>query len=680
MQFRFLLAKLARQRRHVSEILNLLLATLALPAAFLVRFEFPLDADHQRMLPRAVVLALGIKFAVFRVYSIRDLAWRYLGFDDLLRICVANLTASMALAGLLRLEFGGALPRSMYLLDLLLSLSLLTGARAAARLMVGHRPTRGRWAKSDAQKRLGILIYGAGQAGRRILEEIRENQTLGVEVKGFIDDDPAKRNLRIGGVRVQGTGEQLAEAALHLSIQEIWLALPVASTTQVAAILDHCRQAQLPVKRIPPLAELLQSRILLDQLREIQIEDLLGRAPVRSDESPVDIRALIAGKVILVTGAGGSIGSELCRQIARLHPRALVGLDCAETALYQIDQQMREQFPHVPFYPEVGNIQNRRRLNDLFACYRPAAVYHAAAYKHVPLMESHVFEAIENNVFGTCTLARVARNYGVQNFVLISSDKAVRPTNVMGATKRLSEQMCLGRATDQRITPISPFPRSRRAAGKRPTRFLAVRFGNVLGSSGSVVPLFRRQIAAGGPVTVTHPEMQRYFMTIPEAAELVLQATSLGSMEVSEAEISGGDIFVLDMGEPVKILDLAKKMISLSGLCPGRDIQIEFSGVRPGEKLFEELQGETEDTLPTRHPKIRVYRARNPADKHSVALSLLKPLRQSVARRDLADTIAQLKELIPEYSPSMQLLSQALGPEAEMRRPKAVGASMSISA
>jgi FlaA1/EpsC-like NDP-sugar epimerase len=364
--------------------------------------------------------------------------------------------------------------------------------------------------------------------------------------------------------------------------------------------------------------------VLVDQIREVRLEDLLGRAPVRLEQSL--IRARLSGRVVLVTGAGGSIGSELCRQIARYSPRAIVGLDNAETALYQIDQELREQFPNLAFYPEIGSIQNRRRLDEVFRSHRPALVYHAAAYKHVPLMEAHLFEAVENNVFGTRNVVRAALAAEAEDFILVSSDKAVRPTNVMGATKRLAELICA-------------------TAGPK---FRAVRFGNVLGSNGSVIPLFKRQIAAGGPVTVTHPEIRRFFMTISEAAELVLQASAMGR---------GGEIFVLDMGEPVRIQDLARNLILLSGLKPDVHIRIEFSGLRPGEKLYEELSGIEEDTVSTRHTKIRIFTGSGPSQE--MISRCLEDLRRSTEARDAAGVVLSLKELAPDYNPSSFLLRKA---------------------
>lgn len=613
-----MMALLVKHRRLVSETAQMALAAAALTAAFLLRFEFTLDPMYARMLVRSLPFLLLAKFFVFRAFELRDLTWRYLGFRDLIRIASANAAASAIVTVVLRIAFGAAFPRSIHILDLLLCVTLMVGARVLARIILetpSERPQR------------RILIYGAGKAGVTVLSEIRANPQLGYEVAGFLDDDPQKRNLRLNGARVLGGIETLEGVARKQRVEQVLIALPNATGAQIRAILERCRAAQVAAKRIPALAELMDHKVLVDQIRDVRLEDLLGRAPARLDSEM--IRARLSGRVVMVTGAGGSIGSELCRQIARYGPRALVGFDNAETALYQIDQEMREQFPDVPFYPEIGSIQNRRRLDEVFRDHRPASVYHAAAYKHVPMMEAHMFEAVENNVFGTRNVVRAAA--GVEDFVLVSSDKAVRSTNVMGATKRLAELICS-------------------AAGPK---FRAVRFGNVLGSNGSVIPLFKRQIAAGGPVTITHPEIRRFFMTIPEAAELVLQAAAMQVAAMGQ----GGEIFVLDMGEPVRIQDLARNLILLSGLKPDVDIPIEFTGLRPGEKLYEEVNGMEENTVPTSHSQIRVFTGRGAS--HETLSRGLEDLRRATEARDAAGVVLSLKELAPDYNPSSFLLRRA---------------------
>ena len=366
------------------------------------------------------------------------------------------------------------------------------------------------------------------------------------------------------------------------------------------------------------------------QIREIAVEDLLGRKPVHLDMDR--IRERIQGRVVMVTGAAGSIGSEICRQIARFRPLAIVGFDEAETPLFHIDREMAKNFPYITFYPEIGSITSRRTLKRVMQHYHPSVLYHAAAYKHVPLMEKHVFAAVETNIFGTWNVARAAAEHGVDDFVMISTDKAVRPTSMMGATKRTAELLI----------------RALQMEGG--TKFVAVRFGNVLGSNGSVIPIFKEQIAAGGPVTVTHPEMTRYFMTIPEAAQLVLQAFSIGK---------GGEVFVLEMGEPVRIADLAKNLILLSGLQPERDIEIQFTGLRPGEKMCEELNLQDEHLIPTSHAKIRSYVCHQNIDAMQIKASLQR-LQAIVEEQDMANLVLLLKELVPDYNPGAEVLKAAL--------------------
>jgi FlaA1/EpsC-like NDP-sugar epimerase len=634
---------LFQHRRWISEAIHGGLAALALAGSFLLRFEFTLDAGYRHMLLESVPVLLVAKLAVFRIFTLRDLAWRYMGFSDLSRIVLANAAAAAAATVALRATVGSAVPRSIHVLDLLVCLSLMAGARAAIRILLearsryearyqpasgdpGNAQRRGRQAPPERR----IVIYGAGKAGVTLLAEIQANPQIGYRVAGFLDDDPQKRNLRIHGVRVMGGREELPAIARKQRVDEVLLALPGASGNQMTAILEKCHSARVAAKRVPALAELMENRVLVEQVREVRLEDLLGRPTVQLEEG--GIRERLAGRVVLVTGAGGSIGSELCRQIARYRPEALIGFDQAETALYHIDQELREKLPGVAFIPEVGNIQSRQRLEEVFREHRPASVYHAAAYKHVPMMEGHLFEAVENNVLGTRNVAQAAAKSGAEDFVLVSSDKAVRPANVMGATKRLAELVCLA----------SGSPGGR-------TRFMAVRFGNVLGSSGSVIPLFRRQIAAGGPVTVTHPEMRRFFMTIPEAAQLVLQAAAMGA---------GGEIFVLDMGKAVRIVDLARNMVLLSGLKPDEDIRIEFSGIRPGEKLCEELSALEEDTAPTPHAQIRIFAGLSAG--RDVMAKHLEDLRRFSEARDAAGLVLCLKEIVPDYNPSSLVLRRAL--------------------
>jgi len=453
------------------------------------------------------------------------------------------------------------------------------------------------------------------------------------EVIGLIDDDPEKDGLNFHGMRVLGSGKELGIVAKKHFIKKVLIAIPSATGPQMVRILRFAVDAAVEYKMVPSLGALLQGTELGKQIRDVAVEDLLGRKPVRLD---VDrIREKIQGKVVMVTGAAGSIGSEVCRQIAQFNPQAIVGFDSAETPLFQIDRELRIAFPQLTFYPEIGNITRPESLRYVMQKYHPSILYHSAAYKHVPMMERHVFAAVENNIFGTMNVANAAIANGIADVVMISTDKAVRPTSMMGVTKRVAELLI------------------RSMQGKSPTRFVAVRFGNVLGSNGSVVPIFKEQIAAGGPVTITHAAMTRYFMTIPEAAQLVLQASSIGT---------GGEVFVLDMGEPVKIVDLARNLILLSGLQPDRDIKIQFTGLRPGEKLFEELNLRDECLAPTSHAQIHVYVSPNDVDARQLE-AYLQDLRVIIERRDIARLVLLLKGLVPEYNPDAQLLRTALAVE-----------------
>jgi FlaA1/EpsC-like NDP-sugar epimerase len=611
-------ATLLKNRRVIAEMLQLAAAAAALTASFLLRFEFTLEPGQVRMLIHALPLVLTVKLVMFRAFGLRDLAWRHVGFPDLARIAAANAAASAVATPVLRLAIGSTFPRSIHVLDFLLSLTLMVAVRSAIKLLLERRSLR------PAKRARRTLIYGAGSAGVTVLNELRADPGIGYQVIGLLDDDPDKRSMRIQGARVLGERSELLSLAKKHRIEDILIALPNATGDQIAAILEQCHAARVEAKRVPALAELIDHRVLTDQIREVRLEDLLGRPPARLRTDSL----CLADRVVLVTGAGGSIGSELCRQLARHRPARLVGLDQAETGLYQIEHELRTTFPEVEFYPEVGSIQSRTRIEEVFERHAPQSVYHAAAYKHVPMMETHLFEAVENNVFGTRNVARAAAAAGVEDFVLVSTDKAVRPSSVMGATKRVAEMVC--------------------QAGRNHTKFVAVRFGNVLGSNGSVIPLFREQIAAGGPITVTHPEMRRFFMTVGEAAQLLLEAGLMGS---------GGEIFVLDMGKPVRIVDLARKMVLLSGLRPDVDIRIVFSEPRPGEKMYEEVSALEENTAPTPHSQIRVFRGRHPPVEPLARM--LQELRGALDGRDAGGVVMCLKALVPNYKPSSIVLREA---------------------
>ena len=613
-------------RSFLAFSLDLAAFSLSAFLAFELRFDGALPAQYFRPMGVALCIWAAVKSASFLAGAIGRGSWRHTSHHDAVRIVLANSAGSI-LGGILLFHLIGpsGIPRAVYILDWLLSCLLTLGGRLAVRLVIALK-SRSR----AAGERTRTLIYGAGAAGLALLWELRQNHALMSDVIGIVDDDPSKVGLVMNGKRVMGTGEALEALVQKHSIKRVLIAIPSATGPQMVRILKLAIEAKAEYRMVPGLGELIQGTELGKQIREVAVEDLLGRKPVHLDLDR--IRARIEGRVVMVTGAAGSIGSEICRQIAPFRPLAIVGFDEAETPLFYIDREMARRFPSVAFHAEIGSINRRDTLKRVMQRYKPSILYHAAAYKHVPLMETHVFAAVETNILGTWNVGRVAMEHGVDDFVMISTDKAVRPTSMMGATKRVAELLI------------------RALQSEGGTKFVAVRFGNVLGSNGSVVPIFKEQIAAGGPVTVTHPEMTRYFMTIPEAAQLVLQAFAIGK---------GGEVFVLEMGAPVKIADLAKNLILLSGLQPERDIEIQYTGLRPGEKMFEELNLQDEHLIPTSHDKIRSYVCHQNLDAIQLKASLHR-LQAIVEGQDVANLVILLKELVPDYNPGTELLKNAL--------------------
>lgn len=597
-------------------------------AAFSLRFDLSLPSTYLRHLTYAVSIWIAVKIVAFHFANLDRRGYRYVSISDAYRLLYANVAGSIVGYALIVLIGPAGTPRSIYLIDFALCTLGTVGMRVAVRLARAVTPNG-----SAGMPEKRTFIYGAGDAGITLLREIRNNPRLAYRVCGFLDDRSDKKGVLINGVPVLGGGEMAKPLVADQKVEVILIAIPSATGAQMTRILELCHDAGAECKTVPGLGEMIEGRGLAGQIREVAVEDLLGRTPVRLEDD--QIRMTIEDRVVLVTGAAGSIGSELCRQIARFNPTGIVGFEIAESPLFEIDREMRQAFPHIPFYPEIGSVQNRARLNEVLSHYRPSLVYHAAAYKHVPLMEAHVFEAVENNVFGTYNVAAAALDHGVENFVMISSDKAVRPTNVMGATKRIAELLLLELQNGG-------------------TQFVAVRFGNVLGSNGSVIPIFKKQIVAGGPVTVTHPDMRRFFMTISEACQLVLQASAIGK---------GGQICVLDMGQPVKIVDLARNLILLSGLKPNQDIAIEFTGMRPGEKLYEELSSLLEDTVPTDHEKVRIFVGNGVLEED--VQTWLASLHQICETRDTGRLVVALKELVLDYNPSTHLLRRVLEHQAD---------------
>jgi FlaA1/EpsC-like NDP-sugar epimerase len=628
------------RRRLLASSKDLISFALSGLLAFELRFDGVIPGKYHHPFATALIVWAIAKTLAFAVGGVNRGYWRHTSIYDAQRIALANAAGSvLGAVALISLLGPRGIPRSVYILEWIISSFLLLGGRFISRAAAAAKSTR--WAEGEGTR---TLIYGAGAAGLQLLWEIRQNRALMCDVVGLVDDDPSKIGLILDGKRVLGTGEALNVLVKKRGAKQVLIAIPSATGPQLVRILKLAADAGVEYKMVPSLGDLIRDKNLGGQIRKIAVEDLLGRKSVQLDQG--QIRERIQGKVVMVTGAAGSIGSELCRQIARFRPLALIGFDQAETPLFEIDRELRNNFPGLEFHPEIGDVTEPEHLNCVMKHYAPSILYHAAAYKHVPLMERHIFAAVQNNIFGTWQTALAAMRHGVEDFVMISTDKAVRPTSMMGATKRVSELVI------------------RALQAESDTRFVAVRFGNVLGSNGSVVPIFKEQIAAGGPVTVTHPEMRRYFMTIPEAAQLVLQAFSIGK---------GGDVFLLDMGEPVKIIDLATNLILLSGLKPEKDIKIQFTGLRPGEKLFEELNLHNESLLPTLHAKIRRYAS--PSNLNSTQLMMyLQAMEQIVEERDRARLVGLLEDMIPDYTPSAQLREAAL--PAALSRARTFGVEM----
>jgi FlaA1/EpsC-like NDP-sugar epimerase len=610
-------------RRTFVITVHLGLWAAALWLAFLLRFDFRVPTGYLGLLSVWLPVALAVRTATFYRWGLFRGMWRYTGASDLTGIIKATTVGSLVITGLLMFLFRN-LPRSILVIDWLAALTLVGGMRFGIRWLW---KSNGRLGAARAQR---ILIIGAGDAGEMLLREIQQRHATRYFPAGLLDDDLLKRGSQIHGVRVLGSIDDLPRVCGATDVEEVIIAVPSATGQQMRRIVGLCKSAGVRFRTIPGIDELIDGRAQVGQLRDVAIEDLLGREPVKLDMQAIS--SAMQGRVVLVSGAGGSIGSEICRQVCRFEPAALVLVERTENALFNVHRELEAAFPDVPLVPCIADVGDASRMEGIFREHQPSVVFHAAAHKHVPMMECNAGEAVKNNVLGTKTLADIADAHEVERFVMISTDKAVNPTSVMGASKRVAEIYVQALSTRSR------------------TRFVTVRFGNVLGSAGSVIPIFQEQIAAGGPVTVTHPEMKRYFMTIPEASQLVLQAGAMGE---------GGEIFILDMGKPVRIADLARDLILLSGLKPDEDIEIRYTGMRPGEKLFEELSVASEHTDKTRHPKIFVGRFR-PHAWDAVEHNLADLSR--IARMRPGDMRAKLCEIVPEYQPA---------PEPVVERPQA---------
>ena len=594
--------------------------TASLWLAYELRFDFMVEAKFQQERLFVLCWLIPLQLLLLGLFHQLNTLLGYFSTPDLARMFHAlTISAIISLVVWAVWGEGAAPPRGVIVLDFIFCLVGLTGARLALRTF---RESLTASSKKNGHRKRRVAIIGAGDAGAVLAHELTLKPGYGLEPVAFFDDSQRKWHSRVHDIPVLGPPEKLLEVAAKLDIQEAIIAMPSAPAKRVGDIVRILRQTRIQCKTIPSLDQLALGQVRVSQLRNVEVQDLLGRERVELETE--NIRLVLQDRVVLVTGAGGSIGSELCRQIATYHPKKLLLLDRSEPNVFQIEQELIGLGHAQRIVPLVGDILDRARMSEILSGFRPQVIFNAAAHKHVPMMERQPGEAVKNNSLGTAQLADQALEFGVDRFILISTDKAINPTSVMGATKRLAEH----------------YVQELYAANPAKTKFMAVRFGNVLGSSGSVIPLFHKQIAEGGPVKVTHPEMTRYFMTIPEASMLVLQSAMQGT---------GGEIFVLDMGKPVKIVDLARQMIELSGLKPDEDIQIEFIGIRPGEKLFEELSHTGENFAPTTHPKICRFISQ-PVGLAQIR-NTLQRLRAQLDRAEPDEIKLLLREALPDYTP-----------------------------
>lgn len=591
-------------RRFVQRLLDLAVLISAFVLAYLLRFDFDVPPEHVQNAIAQLPFVVALQYVALILTRVQRCVWRYFSLTELRLVGRAALLSALPLIAV-RLAFPEALqpwriPLSIIMLDTLLASCAIVSLRVLRRVVFDGLPFQ-------VESRLGagasskpVFLIGAGSAGAMAVREIQRRAELDLDVKGFIDDDPGKQGATLSGIDVLGTTRDLPDLIRRHRVEQVVVAIASATPRDIRRIVEICNEVPVKVRAIPGLYELLRGNVDLGQLRDLQMDELLQREPVRLDE--LALQDFIASRTVMITGAGGSIGSELCRQVSVFRPGRLLLIERAEAALFEVDRELRSLWPELDIVPVVGDVGNPIKMRALLEEHRPHVVVHAAAHKHVPLMESNVTEAMRNNALATKTLAELAGQSGTEVFVLVSTDKAVCPTSIMGASKRLAELVI--QDLDKRYD----------------TRFLAVRFGNVMGSAGSVIPIFQEQIRRGR-VTVTHADMTRYFLTIPEASQLVLQASAMGK---------GGEIFILDMGEPVRILDLARNMIKLCGLEPDVDVEIVFTGVRPGEKLSEELSISDEDIAKTRHAKIYVGKlAPYPQDELEAGFRRLRSLVES---------------------------------------------------
>ncbi|MDQ2922319.1 MAG: polysaccharide biosynthesis protein [Acidobacteriota bacterium] len=609
------------QTKRAQFALDLLVLVLVFALAYLLRFDFAVPRSEVPNALTQLPYVVLIQFAALFLSGAYAFIWRYIGMTEIKTFLKA---AWWSVLPLLILRLGlpeqfqtWRIPLSVIVMDTVFAFGGLLALRVVRRALYERYEMRSKTNSVVNGHKKSVLLIGAGRAGMLAAKEIIAHRETDLEIKGFIDDDPNKLGLLVHGIKVLGPTRDLPMLVPKLKIDHVVITMAGIPGPYIRKIAEFCERIPVKVRIIPGLYDILRGKVEVSRIRDVQIEDLLGRMPVQLDVE--DMRRFLANKIVMVTGAGGSIGSELAQQVAQFHPSSLLLVERSEFALFEIERELSEAWPDLAIVPLVADIGDEDRMRAIFKKYHPQVILHAAAHKHVPIMEDNIAEAVKNNVLATHLLGVLAGEFGAEAFVLISTDKAVRPTSVMGASKRLAELVV--QDLDKRFL----------------TRYVAVRFGNVIGSTGSVITVFQKQIRKGRPLTVTHPDMVRYFMTIGEAAQLVLQASAMGQ---------GGEIFILDMGEPVCILDLAKHMLNLSGLKPFVDVDIVFTGIRPGEKLIEELQITEESMNKTRHPKIFIGKiAAYPEEKVSQALARLAVLSQNGHERELR---SYLSELLPE--------------------------------
>ena len=614
--------------------IDIALIAASIYGAYLVRFEFSIPSQYLVLLYKILPVIILVKIISFFFFDLYRGMWRYTSIADLFNIIKASTIGSFLVISfiLFMTRFEG-FSRSIFIIDWCFTILLITGYRVAIRLYYEQLSGEGSrlvavsnligllTRKQSGGKR--ILIVGAGDCGEKICREILNNYKLRHNIVGFIDDDPEKLGKKIHGIPVLGFTEEIKLISQKTRADEVLIAIPSATSGEIRKIIDTVKDSGITFKIIPGYSELIDGKVTVNSIREVAYRDLLGREVIKLDAERIG--GYLKGKRVLVTGAGGSIGSELCRQICRFKPECIILYERAESPLYEIELDIKQSFPDIKCFSLLADVRDTVQLEKVFAKYRPQVVFHAAAYKHVPMLELQPWKAIENNIHGTLNLVNVSNNHGIERFVFVSTDKAVRPTNVMGASKRVAEMLV----------------QSQNGCRLSKTHFMIVRFGNVIGSVGSVVPLFKKQIERGGPVTVTHPDVTRYFMTIPEACQLILQAGAMGN---------GGEIFLFDMGTPIKIIDMARDLIRLSGFVPDEDIKIEYVGLRPGEKLYEELITEGEGIVPTSHEKIMTLKGID------CSLDILNGNIEELTRlsedQDHNMIKQMLKKIVPEYMPA----------------------------